>query len=692
MIIMKKFYTILFVLMTFFSATSQVFITELADPNNNLNARYIELYNAGQSDVDLSSYRIDKYTNASTTVSNTLNLTGIISAGGFYIIATGPEDTVMFDVYGVTPDQWDTGSNHVAGGNGDDPIELYDGTNTLIDRFGVPGTDGTGTCAEFEDGRAERKSSVSSGASTWDESEWNIWADSSVSGCTSHTKATQDAPGAFDPGSWIGAVSSATISVGSDVSGLDYFEGSGPSSEGSFSVDGINLTEDITVSAPTNFELSLTSGGTFASSVTLTQSSGTASGTVYVRLASGLTPDSYAGNVTIASSGADSKTVALSGTVTATDPQITVTAFLDDLNYVVSVGGPSAEDTFTISGLFLDADISVTAPSNFEVSLTSGQDFSGSVTISTPQDGTVASTTVYVRLAAGLTAGNYTGDITVSTTGATDQTIAVEGNAYGPPTNSLVITGIIDGPLSGGTPKAIELYVLDDIQDLSLYGVSSITNGAGSSAGTIEYSFPADAVTAGTYIYLSSATDDTNFQAFFGFASTYQHGVLGVNGDDSIELYENGQIIDTFGDVNTDGTGQAWDYLDGWAYRNSATGPEGTTFTPSNWTYSGANALDGETTNAGATTSMPARTYSETASVIKFDNTEIYVYPNPVKADLNFIGLKGTVRASVYDVTGRLFFQKEVNSSLDVSSLKAGIYIVKIENESGLNIFNIIKD
>ena len=89
---------------------------------------------------------------------------------------------------------------------------------------------------------------------------------------------------------------------------------------------------------------------------------------------------------------------------------------------------------------------------------------------------------------------------------------------------------------------------------------------------------------------------------------------------------------------------------------------------------------------------MPARTYSETASIIKFNNTEIYVYPNPVKSDLNFAGLKGTVSAYVYDVTGRLFLQKEVNSSLDVSRLKAGIYIVKIENESGLNIFSILKD
>ncbi|GIR50176.1 MAG: hypothetical protein CM15mP58_22730 [Burkholderiaceae bacterium] len=62
--------------------------------------------------------------------------------------------------------------------------------------------------------------------------------------------------------------------------------------------------------------------------------------------------------------------------------------------------------------VYFDSDISVTAPENFEVSLTSGQDFSGSVTIPSPQDGTVASTTIYVRLAAGLSAGNYTGDIT----------------------------------------------------------------------------------------------------------------------------------------------------------------------------------------------------------------------------------------------------------------------------------------
>jgi len=68
------------------------------------------------------------------------------------------------------------------------------------------------------------------------------------------------------------------------------------------------------------------------------------------------------------------------------------------------------------------------------------------------------------------------------------------------------------------------------------------------------------------------------------------------------------------------------------------------------------------------------------------------IYPNPVKSILNFSGLANSVQASVYDMTGRLYFQKEVTNTLDVSSLKAGIYMVKIENESGSKVFNILKN
>ncbi len=65
-------------------------------------------------------------------------------------------------------------------------------------------------------------------------------------------------------------------------------------------------------------------------------------------------------------------------------------------------------------------------------------------------------------------------------------------------------------------------------------------------------------------------------------------------------------VVDVFGDIATDGSGTAWDYLDGWAYRNDGTGPDGSTFTIGNWTFSGINALEGGTTNATVTSPFPA--------------------------------------------------------------------------------------
>ena len=305
----------------------------------------------------------------------------------------------------------------------------------------------------------------------------------------------------------------------------------------------------------------------------------------------------------------------------------------------------------------------------------------------------MVSTEIFVRLAASLSVGNYTGDITISSTGVTDELIAVNGNSYGAATNSLVITGAYDGPLSGGTPKGIELYVLQDISDLSLYGVSSITNGAGTSAGNVEYNFPADAVTAGTYIYL--ATESSQFNTFFGIAPTYTNGVVSINGDDSIELYESGQIIDTFGTVDCDPNASGttcpeWDHLDGWAYRNDDTGPEGTTFTISNWTYSGANALDGESDNASATTPFPTGTYSNTtASTSNNTITGFNAYPNPVKGNSLTVTTSSTEAKTVniFNVLGRKVFSQRfssMNKTMDISGISSGVYIMKVSEGNNI--------
>src|SRR5690554_4041042 len=79
-------------------------------------------------------------------------------------------------------------------------------------------------------------------------------------------------------------------------------------------VEGLNLTDDITVSVPTNFEVSETLGGTYGASVTLTQSgSAVASTKMYVRLNGPAKNLNQVGDVTISSTGATDQTIALTG-------------------------------------------------------------------------------------------------------------------------------------------------------------------------------------------------------------------------------------------------------------------------------------------------------------------------------------------------------------------------------------------
>ena len=178
--------------------------------------------------------------------------------------------------------------------------------------------------------------------------------------------------------------------------------------------------------------------------------------------------------------------------------------------------------------------------------------------------------------------------------------------AFSANASDLVISGVVDASLTGGLPKAVELYVVNDIADLSVYGLGSANNGGGTDG--VEFTFPADSASAGSYIYVASEID--GFTEFFGYAPDYDTTAMGINGDDAVELFENEAVVDTFGDINVDGNGTAWEYLDGWAYRKDGSVANGGTFSSDNWTYSGVDALDDTATNAAATTPFPEGTFS----------------------------------------------------------------------------------
>jgi hypothetical protein len=175
--------------------------------------------------------------------------------------------------------------------------------------------------------------------------------------------------------------------------------------------------------------------------------------------------------------------------------------------------------------------------------------------------------------------------------------------------SDLIITALYDATLTGGTPKGVEIYVLNDVADLSIYGLGSANNGGGTDGE--EFTFPAVSATEGDFIYVSS--DSANFNNFFGFDSDYVDGSMAINGDDAIELFQNGVVVDLYGDINVDGNGEVWEYVDSWAYRANGSVPT-PTFNAGDWIIPGTDVLDGETTNASASQPVPVGTFDPDGS------------------------------------------------------------------------------
>ncbi|UOB19129.1 DUF5689 domain-containing protein [Abyssalbus ytuae] len=172
-----------------------VFISELADPDNNSAARFVELYNSSEKEINLQGWQLRRYTNANTEVSSTIDLSGhILQSHSTLIIAANLAE--FQTVYGFAPDI-EGKTNSPADSNGDDNIELVNSIGTVIDVFGIPGEDGSNTNHEFEDGRAVRNPDIIKGNPVYTFSEWTVFNDSGNAGTI---KIPQQAPNDFSPG------------------------------------------------------------------------------------------------------------------------------------------------------------------------------------------------------------------------------------------------------------------------------------------------------------------------------------------------------------------------------------------------------------------------------------------------------------------------------------------------------------
>ena len=107
-------------------------------------------------------------------------------------------------------------------------------------------------------------------------------------------------------------------------------------------------------------------------------------------------------------------------------PSMTVSK--TDIDFGSVDNGASAEESFTVQGDNVSGDVTVAAPSNYEVSLTSGSGFAASVMLSDIS----SAQTVYVKFApASGVNGPKNGDVVVTAAGLPAQMVAVAGEEAG---------------------------------------------------------------------------------------------------------------------------------------------------------------------------------------------------------------------------------------------------------------------
>src|SRR5690554_3857226 len=578
-----------------------------------------------------------------------------------------------------------------------------------------------------------------------------------------------------------GGTSTSVSASTSLLSGFLQFVGT-PSAEQTVDVSGMDLTADAVITVTSgDYEISSTSGSGFGASVTLPFGTGTiAPTTIYIRLNGGAVANPSNGELTITSAGATDVVVALEGEILPLTPSVivsetTITGFSH------FVGTPSAADSFMVEGFNLTDDITVSVPTNFEVSETLGGTYSSSVTL-TQSGGAVASTKIYVRLNGPAKNLNQVGDVTISSTDATDQTIALTGETLDYTAYSIgdvtgvdadgvadsvdvyvILTGVVlcsdfrnngyDVVINDDNNDGITLFNFDDLPNytapvegdsLEIKGqigqfngliqvipneITVLAQGAATQAPTSVTTL--DETTESQYIQLDSVTlvngetewtGNTNFDVTDGTTTfsvrvpndasiagtTIPNGpirIIGVGKQfDSSSPFDSGYQIFPCSvtplctvDVTTalddatitaTATGLNYQWID-CSDNSIIVGETGVSYTA---TVSGSYAViitDGTCVDTSTCVTVNISSLNDN------DFAGVKIYPNPVKEVLNITNENGTLQSvEVVSATGSIVYSSTISSSnftVNTAQLNAGVYFVNVRTENSAKTFKVIK-
>ncbi|MDG1439959.1 MAG: T9SS type A sorting domain-containing protein [Flavobacteriales bacterium] len=258
---------------------------------------------------------------------------------------------------------------------------------------------------------------------------------------------------------------------------------------------------------------------------------------------------------------------------------------------------------------------------------------------------------------------------------------------------SLELVGILDLdlPEGGSSGKAIHLKANQYITNLSDYGIGIANNGGGTDGQ--EYDFPNIVLNSGDHIIVCRDTLAIKYYFSgcnsFNFIIQDDSSVITQNGDDAVELYENGIVIETFGDVNIDGSGELWEYKDSWAYKID-TGS--IIFSGFSWITGGVDCTDFSVTSLSSNCPYPFCSQINTDISI-LNPLSVAIYPNPC-LDKLFVNSKNKIKLlEILNIRGQIVSSFCTNQSyIDVSDLELGIYFIKVSNNENISLLKFFKN
>jgi len=153
---------------------------------------------------------------------------------------------------------------------------------------------------------------------------------------------------------------------------------------------------------------------------------------------------------------------------------------------------------------------------------------------------------------------------------------------------------------------------------LSKYGIDVNSNGSTTASTKPDYYFESGSLTAGSFYHIGrrSGTGGGGFDDWFGVAADMYTNSNTFNGNDAIILSKitstDTVIIDVAGAPLVNGSGQPWEYKDGWLYRKNGKEAK-TTFAINDWTACNGCA-DTYSKNSEMPNPFPYEGYSSDAS------------------------------------------------------------------------------